>query len=61
MNPEQAVDLIEKLIDQKISLDSLAKSKTVAGDKRQFLLEATKQNVSKTKTSLLDALKSSRS
>ena len=58
MKPEQVAELIEKLIDQKISLEALGKSKTVAGEKRQFLVDASKENIAKTKASLVEALKS---
>jgi hypothetical protein len=58
MKAEQVADLIEKLIEAKLSLDSMARSKTVADANRQFLMDASKQNIARFKAELIQALKS---
>jgi len=57
MNAEQLADLIEKFIDAKISLDATSRSQTVAKESRQLLMDSCKKTVTKTKASLIEALK----
>jgi hypothetical protein len=56
MNAEHVVDIIEKLIDEKMKLATILTSKTLGSNKEFFLQELRKKNA-EVKASLVEALK----
>lgn len=56
MKPEQIVDLLERLIDEKYSLNAILSSKTL-GDNKQFFLDGARKKVATIKADLVEALK----
>ena len=55
MKREQIVELIERLIDEKYSMNSILASKTL-GDNKQFFLDGAHKKVAKIKADLVEAL-----